>query len=123
MEVSIPSRKREETLDDVVESTALERVALAELINASAQEMREVMGLKDVTVDKLIKFQESLDGIIQSGVQVQKLLHVDMGYIKGEDIVKKAIAEGEVIEVDEEIEEEIVDGKKRIKKKITKKQG
>lgn len=73
-ELKLQSKKREEALMDVLESTALEKVALAELLNAGAEEMRGVMDLEDVSVDKLIDFQSSLNSIIQNGIEVQKML-------------------------------------------------
>ncbi|TDX46447.1 hypothetical protein [Orenia marismortui] len=119
-EIKLESKSKEDALMDIVQSTALEKAALAELFNASAEEMRNVMKLEDITVDKLINFQGSLDTIIKNGVEVQKLLQSDMNSLfqQGQSL---AALEEEVFEVEEEISEEIIDGKKRIKKTITKK--
>ncbi|OCL26684.1 hypothetical protein U472_11965 [Orenia metallireducens] len=115
-ELKLQTKKREEALTDMLQSTALEKVALAELFNAGAEEMREVMKMEDITVDKLIDFQGSLNSIIQNGLEVRKILQDDMN-----SSVNFNSLESNTIEIEEEISEEIIDGKKRIKKIITKK--
>ncbi|WP_027340490.1 hypothetical protein [Halonatronum saccharophilum] len=116
-EVKINPKKRDEALTDIIEATALERAALAELINAGAEEMREVMRLEDINMDKLIEFQGSLKGIIDSGIEIRKIVKDDINTNSSESSLESE----EVIEVEEEIIEDVTDGKKRITKVIRKK--
>jgi len=115
-ELKLEGKKKEEALIDVLQSTALEKVALAELFNAGAEEMREVMKLEGVTIDKLIDFQGSLNSIIKNGIEVQRILQDDM-----KSSLDSSSLKSDRIEIEEEISEEVIDGKKRIKKIITKK--
>ncbi len=113
--VEINQRKREEAITDVIESTALERAALAELINAGACEMRGVMNLEDNSLDKLVRFQESLDLILKDSIRMQELLEDDVQSIKTET----SLEVNEVLNVEEEITETVDDGgEKRIVKRI-----
>ncbi|MCK8816803.1 hypothetical protein MWH28_05385 [Natroniella sulfidigena] len=121
----VPAKKdREEAITDVLESTALARTALAQLVNAEAEELKKVVDWEDMSAKKLLKFQKRVDQIMRTGIDLQQLLRADL-----EDILKLSQAEVNQsepedvmeVEVEEEIIEEVADGKKTIKKVITKK--
>ncbi|MCK8825985.1 hypothetical protein [Fuchsiella alkaliacetigena] len=122
-QLSIPERDEEGALNDILESTALERAALAQLINAEAEKIKGVLGFEGISADKILEFQESVDGIMQTSIELQKLIQEDLKYVL--EMKKGGLLndEEEVMEVEEEILEEIEGDTKKIKKRITKKSG
>ncbi|WP_408956391.1 hypothetical protein [Natroniella sp. ANB-PHB2] len=116
-----PTKKnREEAITDVLESTALARTALAQLVNAEAEELKKIVDMEQINPEKLIEFQESVVQLMKTGIDLQELLRADL-----EDVLALSssdeIQQGDVLEVEEEVIEEMNDDKKTIKKVITKK--
>ncbi|AGB41335.1 hypothetical protein Halha_1390 [Halobacteroides halobius DSM 5150] len=114
--VSIETKDKEEVLTDVIQASALEKTALAELIDAEAEDLKRVMDLDDITVDKLIQLQEKVDSVLSTGLELQKSSQADL---EATDYKTKK-DNSEVLEVEEEIVEVEEDGTKKIKKVITK---
>ncbi|MCK8828304.1 hypothetical protein MWH25_11225 [Natroniella acetigena] len=117
----LPQKKdREEAITDVLESTALARTALAQLVNAEAEELKKVVDMEQINPEKLIEFQDSIARLMKTGIDLQNLLRADL-----EDILAleqpDTDQQEDVLEVEEEIIEEVDDDKKTIKKLITKK--
>ncbi|GAB6138611.1 hypothetical protein [Halanaerobaculum tunisiense] len=118
--VSIKERQEDEVKRDLVEATALEKTALAELIDAEAEKLKKISELEGITVDKLIQLQDNISTILNTGVELQKLFQADLDFAQGDLASKEEATDEEVIKVKEEINEVEEDGTKKVEKVITK---
>ena len=85
-EPTIPDRKQEEALTDLLESIALEESALAHFINAEAekaQSLAKMMGKGKICFEDVIEFQKNMSKTMRNPIKKQILLQ-----FKLEDILE-----------------------------------
>ena len=87
----IPDREREDAINDLLESIALEEAALAHLINAEAEKVQWSLGtLPDQTEpgvtdpEDILDIQRSVERVMRSAIKFQMLLQ-----FKLEDVVDR----------------------------------
>ncbi len=108
-EMKLLSKGKNEAIVDLIQSSALQKAALAELLNAGAEEMREVMKFSDANIDKLINFQGGLDSILQSGIEMEKTIKDDVNSILEHQKLAELLDlnEKELVDNEEEAEDKV----------------
>jgi len=73
----IPSVTQEQALADLLESVALEEVAIAHFINAEAEKIQAIGALLEgnqMDLSTVIDFERSVAGVLQTAIKMQMLL-------------------------------------------------
>lgn len=74
---TIPNRNREEAINDILESIALEETAIAHIINAEGEKIQKLLKCDfpaPQNFEQLLEFQNSITSLFDKLIQKQTLL-------------------------------------------------
>lgn len=68
----------EEAITDLIESIAMQESALAHIVNAEGEKMQEIIGMKNVTREQLLKMNKSAELMVNVITRLEMILQAKL---------------------------------------------
>ena len=65
---------RNQAITDLIQSVALQEAALSHMLNAEGEKMQAIIGMPDVTSEKLMEMNDSVNKLINAATRLEMLL-------------------------------------------------
>ncbi len=79
MPVIVPSiTKRDQSITDLIESTALQETSLAHILNAEGEKLQKVIAMPNITTVELLTVNKSVENMIKTITKLESLLQSNL---------------------------------------------
>ncbi len=92
MPVIIPGTgTKEQAITDLIQSVALQETALAHILNAEGEKMQAVIATPDVTPDKLLTLNSSVNRLVNSVTRLEMMLQAKLEMFQSETVMSTTV--------------------------------
>ncbi len=73
------SVERKQSVSDIIESVSLEQTALSHILNAEGKKLQAVIGMENITTEKLLSVNDSVKSMVDSITKLETILQSKLG--------------------------------------------